>query len=168
MSIQNIRKPVLIASAAIALAAAGLLAGRLSAGVFPHGAHGGGEFAPRVFARMARALDLSDDQKAQIKTVLRSHASEIEAQMNAAAAARRTLHDAVIAQPTDESAIRTQAQALGAVQGDGAVLFARIRTEIDPILTTEQKQKIQTFRERVRSRSGRAAAAFDAWVRSGS
>ncbi len=168
MSIQEVRKPALVAVGAIALAVAGLLAGRVSADAFPHGARGGGDFAPRVFARIARALDLSDDQKTQIKNVLRSHAAEIEAQMNAAAAARRSLHDAIVAQPADENAIRAQAQVLGGIQGDGAVLFARIRTEIDPILTSDQKQKIQAFRERVRSRSGRAAAAFDAWVKSGS
>ena len=168
MSIADIRKPILAAAAAVALAAAGLLAGRISADAFPHGARGSGDHAPRVFARMARALDLTDDQKTRIKAILRTHASEIEAQMQAGAAARKTLHDAIVAQPTDENAIRSLAQEVGRVQGDGAVLFARIRTEVDPILTADQKQKIQTFRERVGSRSGRAAAAFDAWVKSGS
>jgi Spy/CpxP family protein refolding chaperone len=168
MSIGDIRKPVLAAAAAIALAAAGLLAGRISADAFPHGGRGSGDHAPRVFARMARALDLTSDQKTRIKAILLSHASEIEAQMQASAAARRALHDAIVAQPTDEGSIRSLAQDLGRVQGDGAVLFAKIRTEVDPILTTDQKQKIQTFRDRVGKRSGRATAAFDAWVKSGS
>jgi Spy/CpxP family protein refolding chaperone len=168
MSIQQIRKPVLMAAAAIALAVAGLLAGRLSADAFPHGARSGGDHALRVFARIARALDVSDDQKAEIKNVLKSHASEIEAQMRAGSSARRALHDAVITRPSDEDAIRSLAEELGRVQGDGAVLFARIRTEIDPILTSEQKQKIRSFRDHLRSRSGSAAAAFDAWIRDGS
>lgn len=166
MSIGDIRKPVLAVAAALTLAGAGLLAGRLSADAFPHGSRA--DHAPRIFARIARALDLSDDQKIQIKNVLKAHAPEIEAQMQAGANARRALHDAVVAQPADEASIRALAQELGRVQGDGAVLFARIRTEIDPILTSDQRQKIQTFREHVRSRSGRAAAAFDTWVKSGS
>jgi len=167
MSIGDIRKPVVALAAAVILAGAGLLAGRISADAI-HGGRASGDHAPRVFARIARALDLSDDQKTRIKAILAAHASEIEAQMQSGAAARRALHDAIVAQPTDENAIRSLAQEVGRVQGDGAVLFARIRTEIDPVLTTDQKQKLQSFRERTASKAGRAAQAFDAWVKSGS
>lgn len=168
MSIGDIRKPVLALAAAVTLAAVGLLAGRISADAFPHGGRASGDHAPRVFARISRALDLTGDQKTRIKAILAAHAAEIEAQMQAGAAARRALHDAIVVQPTDENAIRSLAQEVGRVQGDGAVLFARVRTEIDPILTPDQKQKLQSFRERSASRSGRAAQAFDAWVKSGS
>lgn len=166
MSIQRIRKSVLIGSGVLALAAAGLLAGRLSAGAFPERAHS--DFAPRIFGRIARALDLTDDQKGQIKTVLKSHAAEIEAQMKASAAARRALHDAVLAQPADEAAIRARAAELGQVHGDGAILFSKVRTEIQPILTPEQRDRIQTFRERMRRHGDAAARSFENFLRSDS
>lgn len=166
MSIQRFRKSVLAGAGILALAAGGLVAGRLSARAFPHRAHS--EFAPRVFGRIARALDLSDDQKSQIKAVLKTHATEIEAQMKASASARRSLHQAVLAQPIDENAIRTAATALGSVEGDGAVLFAKVRTEIDPILTEAQRAKVQQFRERVRDRGDAAVKSFEAFLRSGS
>lgn len=158
MSIQNVRRSVLIVAGAGVLAVAGLLAGRVAAGI-PGGA-GHGHFGPQRFARIARALDLSGDQTAQIKAILKSHATEIEAQMKAGAEARRALHDAIMADPIDESAIRAQAASLAQVEGNGAVLFARIRAEVFPILSDLQKQKIAQFRQRLRGRADHAAKAF--------
>ena len=166
MTIQRVRKSVLAGAGILALAAGGLVAGRLSAGAFPQRAHS--EFAPRVFARIARALDLSADQKSQIKAVLTTHAAEIEAQMKDSASARRALHQAVLAQPIDENAIRAAAAALGSVEADGAVLFAKIRTEVEPILTEAQRAKIRQFRERVRDRGDAAVKSFEAFLGSGS
>jgi Spy/CpxP family protein refolding chaperone len=117
---------------------------------------------------MARALDLSDDQKTRIKAVLKTHAAEIEAQMKASSSARRALHQAVLAQPIDANAIRTAAAGLGSVEGDGAVLFAKIRTEVEPILTDAQRAKIQQLRERVRDRGDAAVKSFESFLGSGS
>jgi len=59
MSIQRIRNSILIGSGILALASAGLLAGRLSAGAFPERAHSDG--APRIFGRIARATQALPD-----------------------------------------------------------------------------------------------------------
>jgi Spy/CpxP family protein refolding chaperone len=166
VSIQRIRKSALIGVGIAALAVGGLLAGRLSAGAFPEKAYSG--LGPRLFGRIARALDLSDDQKTRIKTVLKAHATEIETQMKASAASRRAVHEAVLAQPVDEAAIRAAALQLGQVHADGAVLFAKIRTEIQPILTAEQLGKIQSFRDRARQRADSAVKNFEAFLESGS
>ena len=166
MSIQQIRKSVLVGAGIAVLGVAGLVAGRLSAGAFPRGGHS--DFAPHVFGRIARALDLSDDQKTHIKAILKTHASEIQTQIKASASARRAVHDAVLAQPLDEAAIRAAAQTLGQVHADGAVLFARIRTEVQPILTDEQRAKIQKFRERMGHKADSAVKSFDAFLGSGS
>jgi Spy/CpxP family protein refolding chaperone len=166
MSIQQVRRSILVAIGAGALAAAGLVAGRVSADAFGHG--GRADFAPRMFSRLSRVLGLNDDQKARVKEVLKAHADEIEAQLTASAEARRALHDAVVAQPADEATIRARAADVGRVHGDGAVLLARIRTEIDPILTADQRQKLGTFDRRIRGRADAAARSFDAFVRGGS
>jgi Spy/CpxP family protein refolding chaperone len=163
VTLQRIRKSVLLGAAIAALAVGALLAGRLSAGALS-GGRGHGDFAPRIFARMARALDLSDDQKTAIKGVLKTHAAEIEAQMRSFSTARRALHKAVLAQPSDESAIRDAAEQLGRVQGDGAVLFAKIRTQVEPLLTDAQRAKIQQFRERVRNHSESEIRSFEAFL----
>jgi Spy/CpxP family protein refolding chaperone len=166
MSIDTLRKSILVTAAALAIAVAGLLAGRVSAQAFRGRPHG--DFPQRIFARMSHELDLTEDQKSRIKDVLRAHADEIKAQMQASSTARRSLHDAVMAHPTDENAIRAAATQLGQAQGDGAVLFARVRAEIDPILTEDQKARIQAFRDRVRQQSGNAAKALDNFLKSDS
>ncbi|MCA1580122.1 MAG: Spy/CpxP family protein refolding chaperone [Acidobacteria bacterium] len=165
MSIQEIRRSVLVVAGVAALAAAGLFAGRVSADAFPH--KGRGDFAPRMFARMSRFLELTDDQQAQIKAVLKAHAAEIEVQMAAKRTARQALRQAMLAQPVDEAAIRARAEEGGKVEADGAVLFARIRTEIDPILTPDQRTKVHTFASRSRRRDS-AVQSFDRFIKSGS
>ena len=152
----------MVGLAIAALAAGGLLAGRISAWVFPQGGHS--EFGPRVFGHIARALDLSSDQKARIKTILKAHSSEIETQMKASAVARQAVHDAVLAQPVDENAIRAAAAQLGQVHADGAVLFAKIRTEVQPILTDDQNAKIQKLRDRASHRADASIKSFQAFL----
>jgi Spy/CpxP family protein refolding chaperone len=166
MSIQEVRKSILIATGAGVIAAAGLLAGRLSAGAFSP--HARGDFAPRVFARISRALDLTDEQQAKIKGVLQSHSDEIKAQIQASTAARSALHAAVINQPLDESAIRTAAQRVGQTQGDAAILFSKIRAEVDPILTPDQKDRIQKFHDTMGQRADKAVQSFDAFLKGNS
>ena len=162
MTIGQIRRSVLIAGGIVALGAAGLLAGRFSAGAIA--GHGHRDFAVRMFRHVARTLDLSDGQKTRIKEILKAHAAEIEAQMKASGAARRALHQAVLAEPADEAAIRSAAGRLGSVQGDAALLFARIRSELDPILTDEQRARIRQLRERARGRTDSAVKSFEAFL----
>jgi len=158
MSISKIRRSVLILAGAGLVALGGLLAGRLAAGAIPgEGPHG--RFGPR-FARIAKALDLTDDQKTQIKGVLKSHASEIETQIKAGMDSRRALHDSMMVEPPDEAAIRSRAADLARVEGNGAVLFAHVRAEIYPLLTDVQKQKIQDFRSRMQGRADHAVKGF--------
>jgi len=164
MSVEKIRRSILVTAAALAIAVAGLLAGRVSAQAFR--GHGRGDFPSHIFTHMSRVLDLTDDQKSRIKDVLRAHGDEIKVQMQASADARRSLHDAVMAQPMDEAAIRAAAVKLGQAQGDGAVLFSRILVEIEPILTDAQKAKVQALREKVRQHGQGAAKAFDNFLKS--
>lgn len=164
MSIQNIRRSVLIAAGIGALAFAGLFAGRLFAHQMGGHFHGG-DMAPRMFRHIARELDLTEDQQAQIRDLLKAHADEIEAHVKSGMDARRALHDAVLMQPNDESTIRLRAQELGDIHGDGAILFARLRSEVWPILTAEQQQKLAGLHLRRRERGDEALQSLDAFLR---
>ena len=163
MSIQNIRRSVLIAAGIGALAIAGLFAGRL----FAHqvGGHFGGSQAPRMFQHIASELELSDSQQSQIRGILKTHADEIETQVKAGMESRAALHDAILTQPTDEAAIRLRAQELGAVHGDGAMLFAKIRAEIWPILSADQQQKVATLHGRMRQHGEDHLKSLDDFLR---
>lgn len=170
MSISNIRRSVLVAAGIAVVATAGLFAGRLVAGSMPEGAHGFGPhggFSPeRFFEHVADRLDLSGAQREQVRAVLRGRAGEIEAHMQAGAEVRRALHDAVHAESVDEAAIRERAAEFGRVHGEGLLLLARIRGEILPILTAEQKAKLQTMHERMRGQARHGSRAFSEWLRS--
>ncbi|HEY3202269.1 MAG TPA: Spy/CpxP family protein refolding chaperone [Thermoanaerobaculia bacterium] len=163
MSIRNIRRSILIAAGIGALAVSGLLAGRLFARQM--GEHFSEGHAAYMFDHIARELDLSDGQRTQIRGVLKSHADEIEAHVKAGIDARRALHDAVMAQPMDETTIRNLAQQVGSVHGDGAVLCAKIRSEIWPVLSSDQQQKLVSFHGRMRRHGDAALQSLHAFLR---
>jgi protein CpxP len=164
MSIQNIRRSVLIAVGVGALAFGGIFAGRLVAHQMGGHFHGAAA-APRMFQHMVQELDLSDAQQTQIRDVLKTHADEIEAHVKARMDARRALHDAVLTQPTDEATIRQRAQDLGNIHGDGAVMFARIRSEIWPILNGDQQQRLFGLHARMRTHGDQALKSLDDFLR---
>lgn len=164
MSIQNVRRSVLIGAALVALAVTGIFAGRLVAHQMG-GHYGSPMMAPRLFGHLAKQLDLSDTQKGQIREILKNHADEIEAHVKSAIDARRALHDSILVQPTDEPTIRQRAQELGNVHADGALLFARIRSEVWPILSSDQQQKMASLHSHMREHSDEALKSLDAFLR---
>jgi Spy/CpxP family protein refolding chaperone len=165
MSIQNIRRSVLMATGVGALALSGLLAGRLMGQMGPHGPRDAGMAAPRMFDRISRRLDLTEDQQARIRAVLKTHAAEIETQVQAGMDARRALHQAVMVQPTDETAIRSLGAQVGTAHAEGALLFAKIRTEVWPVLTADQQARLQSFHSGMRHRGDEAMKSLDQWLR---
>lgn len=165
MSIPNIRRSVLIAAGVGALAVSALFAGRLLAGQTERHGPRAGATAPRLFARISRHLELTADQQARIRAVLKDHAAEIEAQVRAGRDARRALHEAVLRESPDEAAVRGLAQQLGNAHADGALLFAKIRAEASPILTAEQQTKLQEFRARRRHRGDASLEELQDWLR---
>ena len=163
MRIPKIRRSVLIAAAG-ALAVSGLFAVRLLAGQADRALRGK-DTAPRLFARVVRRLDLTEDQQVRIRAILKAHAAEIEAQARAGRDARRALGDAATAEPVDEAAIRGLAQQLTDAHADGALLFARIRAEALPILTAEQQEKLRSFRSHRLQRGDQWLESLQDWLR---
>jgi periplasmic protein CpxP/Spy len=148
----GIRFRKFIAASLLLLGAGGVMASRLSAHDFSRGGRGHG-LGP--LGRMARHLDLTDEQKTRIRDLMESHKPQLEAQREARRAAHRALADAVAAEPRDEAAIRARAAEIGRVAGDSAVLKARIRSEISPLLTDQQREKLREMKERFQERKGR-------------
>ena len=150
---------------ALGLAVAGLFAPPLAA--HTPGSGGSEDAHASGLGRTARRLGLSDDQKQQIRGILKSHATEIETQLEAAQTGRKALREAMGTQPLDEGRIRQQALALGEVRADGAVLRARIRSEIWPVLTAEQQQKAKQLRSMKGKREKRRVDALERWLQNG-
>jgi Spy/CpxP family protein refolding chaperone len=159
------RRFFLLAAGIATLSGLSLLAGELTAHPAGDASSTAAGWAPRPFRRAVRRLDLSDDQQAKIRGILKTHADEILAQRKAGTDSRRALHAAQIAQPFDENAIRDRAKDLGAVRADGAVLFAKIRSEIWPILTPDQQDRAKTLRAKGGDRAQKRQEALERWLR---
>ena len=95
------------------------------------------------------ALNLTDAQREQVRTILQGHREEGQALMQRGQTAMEALRKATEG-TVDEGAAGQQGQALGAVIAEAAVLRSKVRGEIMAILTPEQQAeaaKIQADRE---------------------
>ncbi len=102
-----------------------------------------------------RQLDLTEQQRQQIKGILQGHREKAQALAAQGRAAGRALRQA-IADGADEPTIRAKAADAAKVQADAAVLRAQVRNEIVAVLTPEQQAKAKALREKARGwrRSG--------------
>jgi len=148
------------------LAVSGLFAGRLLASRADFARmHGDGGGAPRMFRHLAKQLDLTAEQQTQIRGIFKNHADEIETHVKAGMDARRALHQALLTQPIDENAIRNLAMQAGAAHGESAIVFAKIRAEIWPVLTSDQQAKMTQLHGQMKDRSDAAFQSLDKWLR---
>jgi Spy/CpxP family protein refolding chaperone len=91
-------------------------------------------------------LDLTADQKQQIAAIVQAHKAEILQVVRPVVQKRQALRDAVTAANPDETVIRSAADDLGHAIGDAAVLASKIKQQVAPILTDEQRRQITDFR----------------------
>jgi periplasmic protein CpxP/Spy len=138
----------------------------------PEGFFGpGGPGGPGGFGRggfggplgLLRQLELTDEQRTQVRQLMDSHRDELRAVGEKLMAAHRAQNDAVTAAQFDEQAIRTKAADVAAIEADAAVLHAKLHSEVFALLTPEQQAKaaelkaqretrVQQLKERVRER----------------
>jgi periplasmic protein CpxP/Spy len=105
---------------------------------------GGG---PRGFGPGFRELDLTDDQKTQLKAIADSHRDEFRAAGEQVRAARAGMRALVDADSLDESAIRAKSTEIAAAEADMMILNAKVRQESLQVLTSEQQAKLKELRK---------------------
>lgn len=88
-----------------------------------------------------RELDLTDDQKAQVKAIAESHQAEFKAVGEKMRAARQGMRALVEADTLDEAAVRAKSIEVAAAEADAAILNAKVRTQTLQVLTAEQLAK---------------------------
>jgi len=125
----------------------------------------GGPGGPGGLVPGLRALDLTEAQRAQVKATMDAHKATADGQRETIAAARKALHAAVTAATFDEATVRQKAADLAAIEADGAVLRAKVYSEVWALLTpaqqakatalqTERAQRASQRRERREQRRG--------------
>lgn len=119
------------------------------------GARGPGDDGPGGFRleRMARALDLSDEQKAQVETLSQRHRSEVEPLLEQSRQLRQDVQAALESGTPDATAIGQKV--IAAHQTMEKVRASRddFEEHFEALLTAEQRQTLTTLkqaRERVR------------------
>ena len=96
----------------------------------------------RIFQRIAEKLNLTDDQKAQIKTVLSGERGTLQPLLSRLHDARKNLRAAIRAGDANEATVRAASAQVAEVESDLAVERMKIYGKIAPILTDEQRKKI--------------------------
>ncbi|HWA95353.1 MAG TPA: Spy/CpxP family protein refolding chaperone [Terracidiphilus sp.] len=102
------------------------------------------EIAGIVIRHVERELALTDAQRDQIKTILKTEQPNIESLAARAHEAQKELHSA---QGFDEASVRNFARQNEATTEDILVEREKVRSEILAVLTPEQRQKAELMRE---------------------
>ncbi|HEX2344833.1 MAG TPA: Spy/CpxP family protein refolding chaperone [Vicinamibacterales bacterium] len=114
-----------------------------------HRGHGGG------FDGLAlRELDLTEAQQQEIRSIHEQNREAGRGVGEKLREARRALHEATVADPIDEAAIRAAAGALANAEAEAAISRARVHAQVWKVLTPEQQEKAKSLRTERRERRG--------------
>jgi Spy/CpxP family protein refolding chaperone len=102
----------------------------------------------RLLERVKQKLDLTDEQAAQIKAVLKADKDNLTTQLTRLHDARMALRSAIQAPDATEASVRAASAKVAAVEADLAVERLRLHGKISPILTDEQREKLSQLQTR--------------------
>ena len=127
--------------------------GRRPQGPPPEGGFGGGPgHRHDGLGPLARDLNLTDAQKAQIKTIQESFETSTKALHDQMRSLHESEPDPASAGTFDEAAVRAAAQARANVQIELEVAHARMMSQIFAVLTPEQKAQLAAKRQEFEQR----------------
>lgn len=123
-----------------------------------HGGYGGGRSGGKLFASsyqiayIARHLDMTEEQKAQLRAVLDDARPEADRLADAMVSNRQAVKAFRKNQNFSEAEIRAIADQQGKLVGDMMVLHAKVHAQISAILTPEQLERFEKMRKRHRGK----------------
>jgi periplasmic protein CpxP/Spy len=107
------------------------------------GKHRGGH---RAFARIAKKLGLSDQQKTQARAIFKENRAQAKPTLVSLRTERHQLRNLIQSGSADEAAIRAESAKVAALQADLAVQRAKGAKQLLALLTPEQQTKWQALR----------------------
>ena len=96
---------------------------------------------------LSEELGLTDDQRAAIKDLIRSHRDEIKPLVKAVIAKKRALQELALGEDPDPAAIRQASADLGTAIAEAAVLGSSLAQQAKSILTPEQLNRLREMRQ---------------------
>lgn len=122
-------------------------------GMYGGGMHGGGfggGFGQMLLGRMAEKLELTDDQKTQIKAIVEANKDNVEESRQAIQEAMKALHQA------SEGGVEAEVIAAGKALGDAfteqALQRANIAKQIKEVLTDEELAQLEEMKAGMKER----------------
>jgi Spy/CpxP family protein refolding chaperone len=109
---------------------------------------------------LGRELQLTDAQRAQIKSIADAHADEWKQLMDRSREAHKGLMQAITGDAVDEGLIRAKAAEAGLIEADIAVARAHAFAQVAQILTADQLAQLKQLEQNGpgRGRGGRGPA----------
>ena len=111
----------------------------------------------RILRQFAKELNLTGDQKAQIRAVLKADKDVLAGLSGQLREARQNLRTAIHASDANETAVRAASAKVASAEADLAVERMKLYGKIAPILTDEQRRQISDLEQRVGRRGGALA-----------
>jgi len=111
--------------------------------------------AVRHLLNFRKETPLTDEQKSQVKEIFRTHRSEIKTQFEKSREARQLMQKTVKEKGADDVATKAAAQAIGDAARERALLAAKISSEIRPLLTAAQQERLEAARAEIDPLLGR-------------
>jgi protein CpxP len=105
-----------------------------------------GPGGPMGFGPGFQMLDLTDDQKTQLKSIAESHRDEFRAAGEKARAAHEGMQALIEGDSIDENAIRAKSAEIAAAEAEVMILNAKVRQQSMQVLTSEQLAKLKELR----------------------
>jgi len=102
----------------------------------------------KILQRIADKLDLTADQRTQIKTILQGEKDALKPLVASLRAERKNLREAIRAKDASETTVRAASARVAGVEADLAVERFKLYGKISPILTEEQRQKAADLQAR--------------------
>ena len=138
------KNKILIFTLAAALAAGGFTATKLFAADNAAAAPARG----RILQRIADKLNLTGDQRTQIKSVLAGEKNTLAPLLGQLHDTRKNLRAAIRAGDANETSVRAASAKVAAAEADLAVERLKLYGKIAPILTDAQRQQLAGLQQR--------------------
>jgi Spy/CpxP family protein refolding chaperone len=138
------KKKILICTLAAALAACGFTVTKTFAADNAATAPAPG----RILQRLADKLNLTDDQRTQIKAAFAGEKDTLAPLLEAVHDARKNLRTAIRASDANEASVRAASARVAAAEADLAVERMKLYGKIAPILTDAQRQQLAGLQQR--------------------
>lgn len=103
----------------------------------------------QIRGRVAGKLNLSREQRQQIKSILQADRDALAALFRQLHDSRATLRDSIKAPDATEASVRVAAARIAAVEADFAVERLKLYSKISPVLTADQREKLKAMQGRI-------------------